>query len=101
MKKGFTLIEIIQVITIIGILAVIAIPKFINFRKEAKAARDQGVLAALRSAVYIYYAKACAEGHCEYPPDLDTLKSLIVWSPPSLADEYEWNYDPNTGNVSP
>ena len=99
--SGFTLIEMINVILIIGIIAVIAIAKFINFRDMAKAARDQGVLSALRSAVYIYYVRSAASGEPGYPPDLETLKSLIRWDPPELADEYEWEYDPESGVVNP
>lgn len=90
-RNGFTLIEMINVIVIIGILALIAIPKFINLRKDATAARDQAVLAALRSAVYLYYVQSATQGgEPVYPPDIDTLKSMIIWNPPDLADQYTW-----------
>jgi MSHA pilin protein MshA len=100
-EKNFTLIEMINVILIIGILAVIVVIRFINYRENARAARDQGVLGALRSAIYIYYAKTCAQGNCQYPPDLDTLKAQVIWQPPTLADEYDWKYDPESGIISP
>lgn len=95
-RKGFTLIELLQVIVIIGILAALAAPRFINFRDEARAARDQGVLAALRSAVYLYYVQTAAQGNATYPPTIESLRSLIRWDPPELQYEYTWEYNNTT-----
>lgn len=92
-KKSFTLIEIIQVIVIIGILAAIAYPKFLNYRQEAQIARDQGVLAALRSASYLYFVQnATQTDHPQYPPNINALAALVHWDPPDLACKYNWDY---------
>lgn len=62
-KPGFTLLELIMIISIIGVLAAIAIPKFINIRESAENARVDGNLAALRSAMEIYYSKTALPGY--------------------------------------
>ncbi|MFH1771757.1 MAG: type II secretion system protein [Candidatus Omnitrophota bacterium] len=100
-RWSFTIIELINVILIIGILSVIALAKFLDFRDAARAARDQGTLSALRSALYIYYSNSALSGTPHYPPDLDTLKGLVHWDPPELADMYIWEYNNTTGNITP
>lgn len=46
---GFTLIELIVVIVILGILAATALPKFIDFRSDARTARVQAMGGELKS----------------------------------------------------
>lgn len=67
-KKGFTLIELMIVVAIIGILAAIAIPRFADMLEKAREGAMKGNLAALRSAVTIYYSEK--EG--TWPDDLTT-----------------------------
>jgi len=62
---GFTLIELMIVVAIIGILASIAIPKFAALINKSKEGATKGSLAAVRSALQVYYADT--EG--TYPAD--------------------------------
>jgi len=54
-KQGFTLIELMIVVAIVGILSAIAIPKFASLLEKSREGATQGNLAAIRSAVTIYY----------------------------------------------
>jgi type IV pilus assembly protein PilA len=56
-QKGLTLVELMVVVAIIAIIAAVAITVFQDIQKKAKLAADQGQVAALRSAVAIYYGK--------------------------------------------
>jgi prepilin-type N-terminal cleavage/methylation domain-containing protein len=56
-KTGFTLIELVMVIVIIGILAAVAIPRFMDLRDEAKIARCQADVGAIRTGISGWYAK--------------------------------------------
>ena len=56
-RKGFTLIELIMVIVLLGLLAIVAIPKYYDLQQDAKLASDKGVVGAVRSGLYTYFAK--------------------------------------------
>lgn len=73
-RAGFTLIEILIVISVLGILATVAIPKYADMVRKSKEARTKSNLAALRSAINIYYVQNLA-----YPVELESLASDNIY----------------------
>ncbi|MFH1772516.1 MAG: prepilin-type N-terminal cleavage/methylation domain-containing protein [Candidatus Omnitrophota bacterium] len=113
-KKSFTLIEIIMVIVIIGILAAIAIPRFISRRREAQNASAYGNLAAIRSAILMYYGRTALDEEawlCTtanpyrstnttnpcYPASTFEIENSLLQSPPVWYHIGGCNYDPANG----
>lgn len=74
--KGFTLVELVMVIVIMGILAVTAIPKFFNLQNDAKETAEKGVVGAVRSGIYTYFAS----NKGEWPSSLDSARSTTCSS---------------------
>ena len=77
--KGFTLIELMIVVAIIGILAAIAIPRFAQMLEKSREGATKGNLAAMRSAVSIYYSER--EG--TWPNDLTTMFTSYLYPIPA------------------
>jgi type IV pilus assembly protein PilA len=76
-QKGLTLVELMVVVAIIAIIAAVAITVFQDIQKKAKLAADQGNVAAMRSAVAIYYGK----NNGIFPAAVGAVESLVTPAP--------------------
>ena len=90
-ERGVTLVEVMVVVTILAIIAAIAITLYQDVQRRAKLAADEGVIAAMNSAISIYYGKH----NGNFP---DSPGRYISPSPPTFqctASGFDYSYDGN------
>jgi prepilin-type N-terminal cleavage/methylation domain-containing protein len=94
--RGVTLIELMVVVAIIAIIAAIAITLYQDVQRKARLAADEGVVAAMNSAIAIYYGKN--NGIFPASPG-----NFVTPSPPNFqcpTAGFEYSYDASTGLIS-
>jgi prepilin-type N-terminal cleavage/methylation domain-containing protein len=93
--RGVTLIELMVVVAIIAIIAAIAITLYQDVQRKARLAADEGVVAAMNSAIAIYYGK----NNGIFPTSPGTL---VNPSPPNwqCPSGFTYSYDSSTGLIS-
>ena len=90
-ESGMTLVELMVVVMIIAIIAAIAVTLYQDAQKRARMAADDGVVAAMNSAIAIYYGKH--NGNFPASPG-----AYVVPSPPTFAcfpAGFDYSYDGN------
>lgn len=93
-RRGFTLAELMVVVTIVGLLARIAIPRVVEFRLRARAARIVSDLELVRGAAFHVMADSgwwpAGQGVGTAPPEMGPyLPPGFSWTP-DVGVSYAW-----------
>ncbi len=88
-ERGVTLVELMVVVAIIAIIAAIAITLYQDVQKRAKLAADEGVIAAMNSAIAIYYGNH--NGNFPASPGAYVSPSPPVWQ--CASSGFDYSYD--------
>jgi prepilin-type N-terminal cleavage/methylation domain-containing protein len=94
--RGVTLIELMVVVAIIAIIAAIAITLYQDVQRKAKLAADEGVVAAMNSAIAIYYGKN--NGLFPANPGKFVSPTPPFFQCPDAG--FNYSYDTSTGLIS-
>jgi MSHA pilin protein MshA len=99
-EAGFSLIELVMVIVILGILAGVAIPRFLTLRDEARNAKADGSIGAMRTAVSSYYSETAAtlSSGATFPASMTTAMFADA-TMPTFDSPYTYSYNSSTGVV--